>query len=179
MRKTILYALIACVFLILSLVIAAFQNSSHLIKNNTASPTISGTTVVNRACLLIDSIEQAETLKKMQGKLIFFFSTNSCSSCIFSQLEAIKNIEPKIGQDNLMLVGDFKTKKDLLIFKEANPFKFKVYRTQGSLLMDGKIEPSFPFFFVFNQQGSLKDYHICENMEDGSTTRFLKNYFKI
>lgn len=132
--------------------------------------------LINSQCLLSDTSNYVTSLKELNGKLIFFFSQYNCLPCVTQQLTIIKQTEPYLNPDKLVIVTDFKHSKDLKIFNENYNLSFNTYITNERLLQKEEVFPAIPFFLIFDQNLHTNELFLCHDTSGEKTITFLEKF---
>ena len=73
------------------------------------------------------------SLLSQKGKLVFFFSEQSCSICFLPFLKKLEKLSNIIGEDNIIVMGKFSNNRSFKTFLIDNNIKQKIYRVNRDL----------------------------------------------
>ena len=166
-RKGIIIFCLASILILLYMIYDSTLKAKNVNKN----------IEINTYCILTDANNCSVSLKEFKGKLIFFFSQYNCMPCVSQQLQSIKDAEPHLNSNDLIIVSDFGTGKDLQILKNAKKFKFRVFRTTDRLFKNEEIKFTVPLFLTFNEKFCTEDLFLCHDISGGQTEYFLERFY--
>jgi hypothetical protein len=141
-------------------------------------PSTKTITKINSSCLLSDTCNQVIPLSELSGKLIFFFSQYHCLPCVSQQLNKIKNAELHLHHENLVIINDFLSNKDLKIFQRNYNFKFATYKTSDRIIQNKDSKLTVPVFMVFDENLQIIELFHCNDPSGNSIVSFFEKYYK-
>lgn len=83
-------------------------------------------------------------------KLVFYFSSKNCGSCVESEMSNIQAFTHRIGESNIIILGQFQSIRQLRAFLTARKIDIPVYYVESNPF--GILyEENLPFSFVVNK----------------------------
>jgi hypothetical protein len=98
----------------------------------------------------ISSSDSSQLQKEFGGlpKLVFFHSELNCNSCVEENLSFLNSLGNIIGNENILFLASYRSKRDLTIFKRINQIKYHTYNVPSVGLPIEKL--NYPFCFIIN-----------------------------
>ena len=131
---------------------------------------------VNPNCILTDADNNDTYIGHYGGRLIFYFSRYSCMTCVYNQIKAIKHTEKHFNKDDIIILTDYETRKEIKIFATSYNCKYKVFRTNDEFIKE-KRNIKTPFFIRFNKKLKTEIIFTCDDPNWEMTKSFLANYY--
>ena len=97
--------------------------------------------------------------KTSKHKLVFFFSSYSCNSCIDSEIKNIKSYEHLIDQDNIIILAQYESIRQLRSFLSNQELTIPVYCVNSNSLNILDTENT-PFYFLINSNMKMEMFFI-------------------
>ncbi len=114
--------------------------------------------------LLIKNHEGEEFVlnnKITSKKLVFRYGELHCDVCVDEQVKSLKKYKEKIGSDNIIILADYNSIKNLILFKRLNSIELPIYRLSEKFNLELE-KKEVPYFFVIDDNfinGRFKDSH--------------------
>jgi hypothetical protein len=113
--------------------------------------------LLDRNIVLTDENEnyiKFNQLTKEKPKLIFKYSALNCNDCVDEQIVLLKKAAKKIGSENIVIITDYGTPRELTQFIRMNQISFKIYNLRNLKLTT--IDNNLPYYFILDESYSLK-----------------------
>ncbi|MCX6326527.1 MAG: redoxin domain-containing protein [Bacteroidia bacterium] len=101
-----------------------------------------------------DDIISIKQLAMNSPKLIFKYSALNCNVCIDEQISLLKKASKDIGSENIIIITDYDTPRELSQFIRMNQINFRVLNLQNMEFT--LIDKSLPYYFILDESFSLK-----------------------
>lgn len=112
--------------------------------------------------------------------LVFKYSTLSCNVCINEQISLLKKTSKEIGSENILILADYNSPRDLSRFLRMNQIDFRVLNQGGIELTT--IDKRMPYYFILDVSLSLKNLYIPIQGDTSLTQHYFnkisERYFK-
>ena len=187
-RITLLYILIICTVIVFSLIFFLKNKQtntfpSEKMEKNFKVSNISVKQGTLKELSLYDYEDNKHSLKdrlsKNKAKIIFVFSSFQCSFCIDHLLATINKNKAFIGENNILLLGQFRNDSDFLKFKEINkievPF-FNIYDKNFELPVD---DLDYPYIVITDSSLIPKSIFVPEKNYPKYVDIYLKEIYKM
>lgn len=125
--------------------------------------------------ILYDENNIKTSLKQLcnkKPKLIFKYSTLNCNVCVDEQIKLLKKETEIIGVENVIIITDYKTTRELYQFRRMNQIDIKIYNLMNYEIT--RIDKNLPYYFVLNSNSSISQLFIPIKNENV----FIFQYFK-
>ncbi|MCX6149235.1 MAG: redoxin domain-containing protein [Ignavibacteriales bacterium] len=102
---------------------------------------------------------QIITLSNLIGnspKIILKYSELGCSVCIDKQIENLKKVSQKIGNQNIIILASYRQKKNLILFKRLNKLNFEIYNMKEQEFGLVPEQYHLPYFFIIDSTMQMK-----------------------
>jgi len=104
---------------------------------------------------ITNSTKMFEIVKSKQI-LVLRLSKNDCNNCVGGVLKQLKSISEKIGDNNIAIISDFESPREMGIFMRENDLHNELYSTPP-YSFDDEIDKFTPYFFILDQEYIMKD----------------------
>jgi hypothetical protein len=107
--------------------------------------------------VLLDESDNIVFLKQLvdkKPKLIFKYSTLNCNVCVDEQISLLKEASKKIGSENIIILANYNSPKELSQFARMNQINFKVFNLRNVEFT--AIDKGLPYYFILDESISLK-----------------------
>ncbi|GGF45421.1 hypothetical protein GCM10011339_37370 [Echinicola rosea] len=105
--------------------------------------------------------------------LVFRYSESHCESCITASLSVLKEWQSKLGNSNLVLLGDFSNNK--IYRKELDMYQLESVRAYNVPRFNLPAENlGFPYFMVLDQEGRTSNVFLPEKGTPDITRHYLE-----
>jgi hypothetical protein len=111
--------------------------------------------------VLFDENDNKITLKQLgvkKPKFIFKYSALNCNSCVDEQITLLKRASKKIGSENILIITDYNTPRELSQFVRLNQIDFRILNLRNIKLTT--IDNNLPYYFIIDESYSLKQLFI-------------------
>lgn len=100
------------------------------------------------------------TIIGSSAKVIYKFSSSNCSSCIQSGLASIQKLIRKIPENQLIIVADGSTRRELQALSNSLHLNYPIYLTEDGAFDTILRKENIPFMFVVGPDMQMKDLFI-------------------
>lgn len=156
-------------------------NKLHLeynnLKNNYFLQLNDNLSFINPNKKIIDIFGDTLSLKDImfhKPKLVFSFSTFACSSCVESAIERLENIETGVGCENIILLTNYESVRDLVVFYKRTKLNYPIYRINDEFFNLGVDKIHLPYFFVLKDDFRIQDIYIVDQINLNVTKKYLE-----
>lgn len=111
---------------------------------------------IDKNIVLFDEKENKITLKQLvqnKPKLIFKYSDLNCNVCIDEQINLLKKASEKIGSENIIILANYNSPRELSQFIRMNQINFKVFNLRNTEFTS--VDRSLPYYFILDESFSL------------------------
>ena len=113
-------------------------------------------------------------------KLVFRYSQLNCNICVDSQMDFVKKFANKYGYDKLIMVSNYKFKKNIFQFKTLNNINNEIYNIE---VLDSALDIlNIPYYFILDKDCHPTKFHFPEKIFPENTKEYFKSiedqYFK-
>jgi peroxiredoxin len=115
--------------------------------------------------------------------LVYRFSQFSCPPCVENDMEILNQITDSIGAENILVLSDVASLKEMKIFSEQNHLKFPLYSypSQLSLQADNDTIYEASYYFVLDCELKTKFTYISRSdhaIESPYFKRIIEHFHK-
>jgi hypothetical protein len=104
-------------------------------------------------------------------KLVFRYSELNCNVCVDSQIDFIKEFVNRYGYDNLIMISNYKYKRNLSLFKILNNINNEIYNMN---VLDSSLDVlNIPYYFILDEQPTM--FHFPEKFFPEDTKEYFKS----
>jgi hypothetical protein len=132
---------------------------------------------------IYDENEERITLIQLiqkKPKLIFKYSDLNCNVCIDEQINLLKKASEIIGSENIIILANYDSPRDLIQFRRMNQIDFKVLNLRD--IEFTAVDKSLPYYFILDESLSLKLLYIPIKGDISLTQQYFekinKRYFQ-
>lgn len=117
---------------------------------------------------------QLKELLDSEYKLFFNFTDINCSSCIAQEVGNIIKYADSIGIKRIVLLGNYRLSRDLIVFKRLNNLKMDIYNTNNQKLGLKVEEYNLPFYFLAKNEDESKHVFIPEKERPSLSEKYYE-----
>ncbi len=114
--------------------------------------------------------------------LVFYYSGFHCNMCVDSEIQRLNKFSNIIGENHIMLFANYRTDRELMLFKRLNQIHYSSFRVRDSAFKDFKTPFDGPFFFVVDKNLDIKKFFVPDKNNPQLTGKYFKNiesYFTV
>jgi hypothetical protein len=112
---------------------------------------------IDSTIVLSDENNNRIFLKQLANKkprLTFKYSVLNCNVCVDEQLALLKKASEKIGSENIIILANYNSPRDLSQFVRMNQIDFKVFNLHN--IEFTAVDKGLPYYFILDESFSLK-----------------------
>jgi hypothetical protein len=162
-------------------IIQVYNDSILHLKNNSSKNLLNQLLMfdhqsesIKNDLFLFDERDYKISLKKLSNekpRLIFKSSSRNCDECVDEQLGYLKVASENIGSENIIIITDHSTPRELVQFARVNQIEFKVLSIDTCQITS--LDKGLPYFFVLDKSFSLKLFYIPLKGDSFLTQKYL------
>jgi hypothetical protein len=141
--------------------LSQFKNRNDILVLNTSLIFKFESEKIDENAILFDENGDPITLKQLiqkKPKLIFKYSDLNCNVCVDEQITLLKKVVTKIGSENIIIISNYNSIRELSQFVRMNQLDIKVYNMKDNRFFT--IDSNLPYYFVLDESFSLKLLYI-------------------
>lgn len=106
-------------------------------------------------------------------KLVFRYTQLNCNICIDSQMGFIKEFVNKYGYDKLIMISNYKYKKNIYQFKTLNNINNEIFNVE---ILDSALDRlNIPYYFILNKVCQPTIFHFPDKNFPENTKEYFKS----
>lgn len=136
------------------------NHQASLLLNLSLTTEFQSNTIDKNIFLFDENERKVDFQQLVNGKpiLIFKYSSLNCNVCVDEQISVLKQVSSKIGSNNIVLITDYNTPRELINFVRMNQIDFRIYNLRNVEFTS--IDKSLPFYFLLDKSFTLKKLFI-------------------
>lgn len=109
------------------------------------------------------------------AKIVFRVSESQCAECIHAQIPYLSSLSKSLGKENILILGSFRSFKNLRIFMQSNDLNYKFYNIPAEDLSYLNIEMLISPYFFKVKNNLVSNVFLPEKMLNSLSEEYVKN----
>jgi hypothetical protein len=154
-----------------------------LLRNKILLQTTFSPVSVNLQSLATDTAGKELVLSELfkdKEKLVFFFTSKHCYSCIDAAIPRLDALANVIGLDKIILLAQMEEKRDIISFKAKYNTRLQIYNVDSFAIRGDAKQVNHPFLFLItNENQPHNPFFVESDLPEVSEDylSFIKTYF--
>lgn len=120
-----------------------------------------------------NNITLTDFLKRFikRPKLVLRYTEINCTPCVDSSVLTLKEVTNKVGEENILILASYHSKRDMLIWKRVNNIKYPIYQIPDNKTGLNVDAENVPYFFILLPESNTVHHLFLPLKENMKRTR--------